>query len=89
MSHHIEIPESLCNTVPSDAQAAILTVLDSLKMRIAELEHRLNLNSTNSSRPPSSDPSAVKLVLDHNLQRLAKLRIRADQHEQDLEKIAS
>jgi transposase len=61
MSPHAPIPESLWNTVPSDAQAAILSVLDSLQKRIAELEHRLNLNSTNSSKPPSSDPPAVKV----------------------------
>jgi transposase len=61
MSPHPQIPESLWNTVPSDAQAAILAVLESLQKRIAELEHRLNLNSTNSSKPPSSDPPAVKV----------------------------
>jgi len=61
MSPHTPISEPLWNTVPSDAQAAILAVLDSLQKRIAELEYRLNLNSTNSSKPPSSDPPAVKL----------------------------
>ena len=61
------IPESLWNTVPPDAQAAILAVLDSLRGRIAELEQRvgdlearLKLNSTNSSKPPSSDPIGLK-----------------------------
>jgi transposase len=61
MSPHPQIPESLWNTVPPDAQAVILTVLGSLQKRIAELEHRLNLNSTNSSKPPSTDPPAVKV----------------------------
>src|SRR5271167_2795680 len=61
------IPEPLWNTVPPEAQVAILAVLDSLKGRIAELEQRvgdlearLKLNSTNSSKPPSSDPIGMK-----------------------------
>jgi transposase len=61
------IPESLWNTVPPDAQAALLAVLDADQQRIAELEQRirdlearLKLNSTNSSKPPSSDPIGVK-----------------------------
>ena len=62
------IPEPLWNTVPVEAQVAILAVLESLKGRIAELEQRvgdlegrLKLNSTNSSKPPSSDPIGFKL----------------------------
>ncbi len=35
------IPEPLWNTVPPEAQVAILAVLDSLKGRIAELEQRV------------------------------------------------
>lgn len=61
------IPELLWNTVPLEAQDAILAVLDSLQGRITELEQRvsdlearLKLNSTNSSKPPSSDPIGVK-----------------------------
>jgi transposase len=60
MSPHPSIPESLWNTVPPEAQAAILAVITALEKRVAELEQRLNLNSTNSSKPPSSDPPAVK-----------------------------
>src|SRR3954452_22686608 len=61
------IPQPLWKTVPPDAQIAILAVFDSLLGRIAELEQRvgdlearLKLNSTNSSKPPSSDPSGFK-----------------------------
>jgi transposase len=61
MSHHPPIPESLWDTIPPEAQAALLSAFASLERRIAELESRLNLNSTNSSKPPSTDPPAVKL----------------------------
>jgi transposase len=61
------IPESLWKTVPPEAQAAILAVLDAPQKRIAELERRvrdlearLKLNSTNSSKPPASDPIGLK-----------------------------
>src|SRR3954451_12934354 len=61
------IPEPLWSTVPPEAQVAILAVLDSYAGRIAELEQRvgdlearLKLNSTNSSKPPSSDPIGFK-----------------------------
>src|SRR5262249_17196156 len=67
MSHQPPIPEPLWNTVPSEAQGALLTAWDSLTARIAELEARvrqlearLGLNSTNSSKPPSSDPIGLK-----------------------------
>jgi transposase len=61
------IPEPLWNTVPPEAQAALLALLDSLNARIMELQQRvddlvarLQLNSTNSSKPPSSDPIGWK-----------------------------
>jgi len=61
------IPEPVWNTVPPDAQAAILAVWNSAQQRIADLERRvrdlearLQLNSTNSSKPPSSDPIGLK-----------------------------
>src|SRR3954465_5793959 len=67
MSHTPPIPESVWNTVPPDAQAALMAVFESLRCRIAELEQRvadlearLKLNSTNSSKPPSSDPIGLK-----------------------------
>jgi transposase len=61
------IPAPLWNTVPPEAQVAILALVDSLTGRITELEQRigdlearLKLNSTNSSKPPSSDPIGFK-----------------------------
>jgi transposase len=61
------IPEPLWSTVPADAQAALVAAWNSLQDRIAalearvrDLEARLQLNSTNSSKPPSSDPIGLK-----------------------------
>src|SRR4051795_9913876 len=61
------IAEPLWNTIPPEAQIAILAVLDSvngrvleLEQRVRDLEARLKLNSTNSSKPPSSDPIGFK-----------------------------
>ena len=67
MSQQFPIPEPLWATVPADAQAALLDAWKSLHERIAALEAtvrdlqaRLQLNSTNSSKPPSSDPVGLK-----------------------------
>ncbi len=54
------IPEELWVQLPPTAQAAILAVIAALEARIAELEARLNQNSSNSSKPPSSDGPHVK-----------------------------
>ena len=57
------IPETPWNSATPELQALILGLVAqnaSLQQRIADLEARLNLNSTNSSRPPSSDPPSVK-----------------------------
>jgi transposase len=61
------IPVELWDQIPPAAQAAILLLvqqyeqrLQTLQKRVDELEQRLNQNSTNSSRPPSSDPPHVK-----------------------------
>jgi transposase len=63
----LPIPEALWNTVPPAAQAALLAVLaadrqriNELEQRVRDLEARLQLNSTNSSKPPSSDPIGLK-----------------------------
>jgi transposase len=61
------IPAELWNSLRPDAQAAVLALVASYEARLAqldarvkELEARLNLNSTNSSKPPSSDGPHVK-----------------------------
>src|SRR3954447_13347915 len=63
----LPIPDELWAKVPPDAQAAIAAVflamrqrVDELETRVGDLEARLKLNSTNSSKPPSSDPIGMK-----------------------------
>src|SRR5947209_4477716 len=55
-------PERLAGLPPAVVEftPAILDENAARKARVADLEARLNRNSTNSSRPPSSDPPAVK-----------------------------
>jgi len=67
MTNPIPIPDELRVKVPPDAQAAIAAAFFTMKQRMAELEARLcdlearlKLNSTNSSKPPSSDPVGMK-----------------------------
>ena len=67
MTNAPPIPDDLWSEVPPDAQAAVAAVflatqrrIDVLEARIADLEARLNQNSSNSSKPPSSDPIGVK-----------------------------
>ncbi len=61
------IPAELWAKVPPDAQAAIAAAflamrqrVEELETRVGDLEARLKLNSTNSSRLPSSDPIGMK-----------------------------
>jgi transposase len=54
------IPGPLWDRIPPDVQAALAAAFDRLERRITELEQRLGRNSTNSSRPPSSDSPSVK-----------------------------
>jgi transposase len=61
------IPEPVWNTDSPEVQAAILVLaefyeqrLAKLEARVNDLENRLKLNSTNSSKPPSSDPIGMK-----------------------------
>lgn len=57
------LPPELLQAIPDAVRAYIDTlnaVLDALQRRLADLEARLKQNSTNSSKPPSTDPPAVK-----------------------------
>jgi len=60
MNRPASIPQHIWDNLSDEAGAAIGAVIESLGNRIAELEARLNQNSTNSSKPPSSDPIGVK-----------------------------
>jgi transposase len=61
------IPAELWDQIPPAARAAVRALVQSseqqlavLRHRLEDLEQRLGQNSTNSSRPPSSDPPTVK-----------------------------
>jgi transposase len=60
MNSEPPIPQELWDQIPPAAQAAILVAFHSLEARIAALEARLGQDSSNSSRPPSSDGPHVK-----------------------------
>jgi transposase len=67
MGQEPPIPKELWDQIPPAAHAALLVVLQQYEQRIAqleqrvrELEERLGQNSSNSSRPPSSDAPVVK-----------------------------
>jgi uncharacterized small protein (DUF1192 family) len=85
MSPHPPISESLWNTVPPEARAALLDVFGSLERRITELEKqiaelqaRLNLDSTNSSgrnSPPALVTSLPdKLLWQEGVAKVVPLR---------------
>ena len=54
------IPPELWDKTPPDVREAILALVLVFEQRIAALEARLGQNSSNSSRPPSSDGPQVK-----------------------------
>src|SRR6516162_9525500 len=67
MSLQPPIPVELRDQIPPAAQVAVLALvqqyerrLQNLQQQVTELQQRLNQNSTNSSKPPSSDPPALK-----------------------------
>ena len=59
MERPASIPQHIWDNLSDEARAGIGAVIEALENRIAELESRLNQNSTNSSKPPSSDPIGV------------------------------
>ena len=67
MSRPNAIPQSIWDGLSAEARAVIGAVIDGLEARLAEAERqvqelraRLEQNSSNSSKPPSSDPIGVK-----------------------------
>ena len=60
MTRPESVPQSIWDTLTPKAQACFAAVIGRLEQRIADLEARLNQNSTNSSRPPSTDPPGIK-----------------------------
>jgi transposase len=54
------IPRELWDKIPPDAQAAVAALVQSFERRVAALEARLGQDSSNSSKPPSTDPIHVK-----------------------------
>lgn len=67
MERKLPLPQELWDRIPPDIQAALWVLvadyerrLATLAAEVAELKERLNQNSQNSSRPPSSDGPQVK-----------------------------
>lgn len=60
MTDRPPLPQDIWDTLSPAAQAAVLALVGTFEQRIAALEERLGKNSTNSSKPPSSDPPSVK-----------------------------
>jgi Family of unknown function (DUF6444) len=71
MGQELPIPEPLLDIVPADAHAALLDAWESMQDWIAELEAMvrdlrawLQLNSGNSSKPPSSDVDGISALCE-------------------------
>jgi transposase len=60
MTDRPPLPQDIWEALSPDAQAAVSALVAAFEQRIANLEERLNTNSTNSSKPPSSDALSVK-----------------------------
>ena len=67
------LPAELWGQVPAASQAAILVLVQhyeeqirTLQEQVADLQQRLGQNSTNSSRPPSTDGLGVKRRPPHS-----------------------
>src|SRR4028118_959929 len=60
MMAQLPLPQALWDTLSPEVQAAVSGLVQSFEKRIADLEEQLGKNSTNSSKPPSSDPPSVK-----------------------------
>ena len=54
------IPAEYWNALPAELRPGLLAIVAAFEARIAKLESKLSQNSSNSSRPPSSDGPQVK-----------------------------
>lgn len=57
------LPQDTWSALPAEARAlieALLSQVQTLQAEVAALKARLDRNSSNSSKPPSSDPPHVK-----------------------------
>ena len=66
-----------CKNNP-EAAAKIILMVEKLEERIKELEARLNMNSSNSSKPPSTDN---KLTKEKNQTPIKKEGLKTDIRE--------
>ena len=57
------LPQDVWDTIPPATQAAVLVLALSLEQRIADLEERVNKNSTNSSKGPKNNNRYTLVVL--------------------------
>jgi transposase len=67
MDRPTSIPQHIWDSFSDEARVLVATVIDGLERQINELKQqvqdlkaRIDRNSTNSSRPPSTDPIGVK-----------------------------
>jgi transposase len=67
MTNPLPIPDELWSQIPPVSRATVAAVFLAMQQRISDLEAkvrdleaRLRLNSTNSSKPPSTDPIGMK-----------------------------
>jgi transposase len=60
MNRPDSIPQHVWDGFSDEARAVVSALVEGFERRIAELEARINQNSTNSSKPPSTDPIGVK-----------------------------
>lgn len=60
MSTTPPIPQEMWDKTPPNVRSAILAVMQALEGQTAALEARHGQGSSNSSKPPSSDPLHVK-----------------------------
>ncbi len=61
----LPVSEEVFRSFPAEVQAAILSRVEQVRIltaRVNDLESRLNRNSSNASKPPSSDPARAGLV---------------------------